>query len=338
MIKTRFTELFGIEKPIVQGGMQNLGLSGLASAVCNAGGMGTINITCYATIDEFEADVLKTIELTGGKPFIVNISLVPDLSKGEEILKYIDICAKHHVAAIEFAGASPANFPAGDKILNFMEPCKANGIKVIHKSPNAKVAESMMKKGADVITIAGYEVAGHPSMDGIGTMVIANKVAALGKKYGVPVLAAGGIADGRGLAAALALGVDGVVMGTRFVATKECPISDNHKQFILDHSEKDTMIIQKSIHNAARVANNMAARLTEEMEKRGTTLQELMTVISGKNSKAAYKNGNVDGGLFALGPVMGIINDVPSIQEMMDRMIEDAENVIQDINENMIIR
>ena len=318
MIKTKFTELFGIEKPIVQGGMQHLGIADFASLVSNAGGMGTMNITCYPGIDEFHEDIIKMKELTD-KPFIVNISLVPDLTKGEEIFQYIDVCAREQVAAIEFAGASP---------VEFMPACKEAGIRIIHKSPNAKVAASMARKGADVITIAGYEVAGHPSLDGIGTFVIANKAAAVCGEYGVPVLAAGGVADGNGLAAALALGAQGVVMGTRFVATKECPISDNHKQWLLEHTEKDTVLVQKSIHNAARVANNLAAKLTLEMEARGTTLQELMTVISGKLSRQCYKNGNIDGGIYALGPAMGLIRDIKTVQELMDGMVDEAEAVI----------
>ncbi|KMW08798.1 NAD(P)H-dependent flavin oxidoreductase [Enterocloster citroniae] len=318
MIKTKFTEMFGIEKPIVQGGMQHLGIADFASLVSNAGGMGTMNITCYPGIDEFHEDIIKMKELTD-KPFIVNISLVPDLTKGEEIFQYIDVCAREQVAAIEFAGASP---------VEFMPACKEAGIRIIHKSPNAKVAASMARKGADVITIAGYEVAGHPSLDGIGTFVIANKAAAVCGEYGVPVLAAGGVADGKGLAAALALGAQGVVMGTRFVATKECPISDNHKQWLLEHTEKDTVLVQKSIHNAARVANNLAAKLTLEMEARGTTLQELMTVISGKLSRQCYKNGNIDGGIYALGPAMGLIRDIKTVQELMDGMVDEAEAVI----------
>ena len=318
MIKTQFTEMFGIEKPIVQGGMQHLGIADFASLVSNAGGMGTMNITCYPGIDEFHEDIIKMKELTD-KPFIVNISLVPDLTKGEEIFQYIDVCAREQVAAIEFAGASP---------VEFMPACKEAGIRIIHKSPNAKVAASMARKGADVITIAGYEVAGHPSLDGIGTFVIANKAAAVCGEYGVPVLAAGGVADGKGLAAALALGAQGVVMGTRFVATKECPISDNHKQWLLEHTEKDTVLVQKSIHNAARVANNLAAKLTLEMEARGTTLQELMTVISGKLSRQCYKNGNIDGGIYALGPAMGLIRDIKTVQELMDGMVDEAEAVI----------
>ena len=186
----------------------------------------------------------------------------------------------------------------------------------------------MARKGADVITIAGYEVAGHPSLDGIGTFVIANKAAKACAEYGVPVLAAGGVADGKGLAAALALGAQGVVMGTRFVATTECPISDNHKKWLLQHTEKDTVLVQKSIRNAARVANNLAAKLTLEMEARGTTLQELMTVISGKISKQCYKNGDIDGGIYALGPAMGLIDDIKPVQQLMDDMVAEAEAVI----------
>lgn len=318
MIKTKFTEMFGIEKPIVQGGMQNIGWPEFAARVSNAGGMGTINVTCWSSPEEFAEGVAEMNSLTS-KPYIVNISLVPDLTKGPEIMKYIDVCAKGGVAAIEFAGADPSEF---------MPACKEAGIRIIHKSPNAHVARRMWEKGADVITIAGYEVAGHPSLDGVGTMVIANKVAGM---VDCPVLAAGGIADGKGLAAALALGCDGVVMGTRFVATTECPISDNHKNYILSHGEKDTVIIQKSIHNAARVSNNMAAKLTLEMEKRGTTLKELMTVIAGRISRECYKNGNVDGGLFAAGPAMGLIDDVVPVQELMDRMVAEAEAAINGV-------
>lgn len=315
MIKTKFTEMFGIEKPIVQGGMQNIAWPKFAALISNAGGMGTINVTCWDSPESFEEGVKEMKDLTD-KPFVVNFSLVPDLTKGPEIMKYIGVCGKYHVAAIEFAGADPSEF---------MPACKEAGIKIIHKSPNAHVAKRMWEKGADVITIAGYEVAGHPSLDGIGTFVIANKVAA---ECGCPVLAAGGVADGKGLAAALALGAAGVVMGTRFVATEECPISDNHKKWILNHGEKDTIIVQKSIHNAIRVSNNMAAKLTAEMEKRGTTLQELMTVIAGRISRQCYQDGNVDGGLFAASPAMGLIHDIRTVAQLMEDMVIEAEGAI----------
>jgi nitronate monooxygenase len=312
MMKTRFTDMFGIKYPIVQGGMQHLGVPEFASVVCNAGGIGTLNITCYANPEEFHEAVKEMKRLTD-KPFIVNISLVPQLTKGEEIFRYIDVCIEEGVAAIETAGADPSEF---------ISHIKENGIKLIHKTPSAKIAKRMEEKGADAITIAGYEVAGHPSTDGIGTMILANKVAST---CNIPVLAAGGIGDGKSLAAALALGCEGVVMGTRFVATTECPISDNHKKWVVSHGERDTVLIQKSIKNMARVSNNMAAKLTLEMEDRGTTLQELLNVIAGRISRECYKNGNVDGGIFAVGPVMGIINDVKPVQQLMDEMVAEAE-------------
>ena len=311
MIKTKFTEMFGIERPFVQGGMQWLGVPAFASLISNAGGMGTVNITCFPSVDAFSEALDEMNELTE-KPYIVNISLVPDLTKGDEIFKYIEVCAAHKVAAIEFAGAGPDRF---------IPVAKEAGIKIIHKCPNANVAKRMEEKGADVITIAGYEVAGHPSQDGIGTFIMANKVASI---CSCPVLAAGGVADGKGIAAALALGASGVVMGTRFVATKECGVSDNHKQWLLEHSERDTVLTQKSIKNMNRVANNMAAKLTLEMEARGTTLEELMGVISGKLGKKAYETGNVDGAIYALGPAMGLIND-PSDIKTVAQLMEDLE-------------
>lgn len=325
-IETKLTKMFGIEKPIIQGGMQHIGVPAYASLFSNAGGMGTINITCYKSPEEFADGVAEMNELTK-KPWIVNISLSPDLTKGDEIMKYIDVCARGKVAAIEFAAASPEMF---------IPACREAGIKVIHKSPNAHVAKRMEEKGADVVTIAGYEVAGHPSKDGIGTFVIANKVASI---CDCPILAAGGVGDGKGLAAALALGASGVVVGTRFVATTECPISDNHKRWIIEHSERDTVLVQESIKNMMRVADNTAAKLTIEMEKRGTTLKELMSVISGKRSKDGYQDGNVDGSIYAVGPVIGLINsmsDIKPVGQVMDEMVDEAYEIITRLKGNFI--
>ena len=315
MFKTRFTELIGIEHPIMQGGMQHLGVPQLAAAVSNAGGLGTINITIYPEMDDFRAAVKKTKELTD-KPFAVNISLAPGLNMGEKIHQYIDVCGEEGVKVIETAGQNPSEF---------VSHIKEAGIKLIHKCPGVKYAKKAENFGADAVTIVGYEVAGHPGLDELGSFILINRVA---ESVSIPVLAAGGVADGKGLAAALALGAQGVVLGTRFVATTECPISDNHKEWLLEHTEKDTVIIQKSIHNAARVANNMAAKLTLEMEKRGTTLEELMTVIAGRLSKKCYKNGDIDGGIYALGPAMGLIDDNKPVQQLMDDMVAEAEEVI----------
>ena len=316
-MKTRMTEILGIKYPIMQGGMQHLGVPELAAAVSEAGGLGTINVTIYPDPEDLRK-AIKEVKAKTDKPFAVNISLIPSLHPGQELFDQVKVILEEGVTAVETAGASPQELA---DVLN----AHKDQVKWIHKAACVKHAKKAESMGADLITMAGFEVAGHPHTDGVGTMVLANRTA---REVKVPVLAAGGIADGRGLLAALSLGCEGVVMGTRFVATTECPISDNHKEWLLEHTEKDTVIIQKSIHNAARVANNMAAKLTLEMEKRGTTLEELMTVIAGRLSKKCYKNGDIDGGIYALGPAMGLIDDIKPVQQLMDDMVAEAEEVI----------
>ena len=315
-MKTRMTELLGIKYPIMQGGMQHLGVPELAAAVSEAGGLGTINVTIYPDPEDLRK-AIKEVKAKTDKPFAVNISLIPSLHPGQELFDQVKVILEEGVTAVETAGAA-------QELADVLNAHK-DQVKWIHKAACVKHAKKAESMGADLITMAGFEVAGHPHTDGVGTMVLANRTA---REVKVPVLAAGGIADGRGLLAALSLGCEGVVMGTRFVATTECPISDNHKEWLLEHTEKDTVIIQKSIHNAARVANNMAAKLTLEMEKRGTTLEELMTVIAGRLSKKCYKNGDIDGGIYALGPAMGLIDDIKPVQQLMDDMVAEAEEVI----------
>lgn len=249
-MKTKLTELFGIKYPIVQSGMQWLAVPQLASAVCNAGGIGTINVTSWPTLEEFGDALDEMNELTGGKPFIVNISLAPTQRlDAEEIRKTIKLCGDKHVAAIETSADDPREF---------IPDIKGAGMIHLHKCPNYKVSMSMERKGVDAVIIAGYEVGGHPSADGVGTFVISRRCAADLK---IPVIAAGGVSDGHGLAAALALGTSGVAMGTRFVNTTECPIRPNHQQWIIDHTEKDTVLAQKTIGSMMRITKNNAALL-----------------------------------------------------------------------------
>ena len=218
-MKTKLTELLGIKYPIIQTGMQWLAVPKLAAAVSNAGGIGTINVTCWPDLNDF-ADALDEINSLTSKPYIVNISLAPTQRLDEsEILKTIKLCADKHVAAIETSADDPRNY---------IKAIHDGGMLHFHKCPNYKVSMSMERKGVDGVIIVGYEAGGHPSADGVGTFVIARRCAADLK---IPVVAAGGIADGHGLAAALALGADGVGMGTRFVNTTECEISDNHRQW-----------------------------------------------------------------------------------------------------------
>ena len=195
---------------------------------------------------------------------------------------------------------------------------------------------SMERKGVDAVIIAGYEVGGHPSADGVGTFVIARRCAA---DLSIPVVAAGGVADGHGLAAAISLGAAGVAMGTRFVNTTECPIHKNHQQWIIDHTEKDTVLAQKTIGSMMRITKNNAALLANEIEARGlangydTTriLKEQMPVISGQKTKAAFQNGDVGSATFCTGMVMGLIHDVVPVKELLDRMVAEAEATVKEM-------
>lgn len=311
-MKTKLTEMFGIKYPIIQGGMQNLGVPKFASAVSNAGGMGTINIATFPSVEAFRDAVKEMNDLTD-KPYFVNISLVPNLNRGDEIFRYIDVCAEGGVKAIETAGASPDPY---------IKAIKDAGIKLCHKTPTVRHAVRMEQKGADMITIAGYEVAGHPSEEAVGTFVLLNKTA---QSLSIPVLAAGGIADGRGLAAALAMGADGVVMGTRFAASLECPMHQNFKDLLVASQENQTVLIQKSIHNMARVLGTDASRKCLEMEAKGATLEELMTVIAGKITKKCYETGDTANSIFAVGPAVGLIHDVKSVKDIIEDVVAEAE-------------
>jgi NAD(P)H-dependent flavin oxidoreductase YrpB (nitropropane dioxygenase family) len=258
-------------------------------------------------------------ELTN-KPFCVNVSLVPSLALGEATYQQFDVIFEENVKVVETAGASPQAFAS---------IIKKSNVKWIHKAASVKHCKKAEDMGADIVTVAGYEVAGHPGMDGVGTIVLANKAA---QALSIPVLAAGGIADGRGLVAALALGASGITLGTRFVASKECAIHDNFKAWIVQASENDSILCQKTIKNMVRVANNRAAKKCLEMEARGADLEELMTVISGKIAKACFASGDVDDCMFAVGPAAGLINEIKSVQEIIDGIVAEAETTLARLN------
>ena len=222
MIQTKMTQLLGIQHPIMQGGMQHLGTPELAAAVSNAGGLGTVNVTIYPELEDFRAAVRQMKSLTD-KPFAVNVSIPPDVNPGDKTGDYLKICAEEGVKIIELAGGNPAPFAP---------VIKGYGMTLIVKMAALKHAKKAQSVGADMVTIVGYEVAGHPGMGELSSFVLANKVS---HELDIPVLLGGGVADGYGLAGALSLGCAGVVMGTRFVASTEAVISDAHKQWIVDH-------------------------------------------------------------------------------------------------------
>lgn len=320
-MKTRMTELLGIQYPIMQGGMQHLGVPELAAAVSEAGGLGTINVTIYPDPEDLRR-AIRDVKAKTNKPFAVNISLIPSLHPGKELFDQVAVILDEGVAAVETAGASPQELA---DVLNQHK----DQVKWIHKAACVKHAKKAESMGADIITMAGFEVAGHPHTDGVGTMVLANRTA---REVKVPVLAAGGIADGRGLLAALSLGCEGVVMGTRFVASRECWIHQNQKDWIVAAAENETVLCQKTIRNMVRVANNDAAKKCLELEAKGASLEELMSVISGKLGKAAYESGNVNDGMFAVGPACGLIHEVESCKEIIDGMMKEAQEQLACLN------
>ncbi len=315
-MKTRLTELLGIEFPIIQGGMQNLGVPTLAAAVSNAGGCGTINRTIYSGNEEFRNAVQEMKSFTN-RPFIVNISLLPDISVGNDVRETIRICGEEGVRAIETAGTNPKD------LVPYVHEA---GIIHIHKVPGARYALSAEKAGCDAVTVAGFECAGHPGKEEISSLVLTNKSARICR---VPIIAAGGYADGRGLAAALALGAEGIVMGTRFVATKECTVHGNFKKWIVKSSENDTVLCQKSIRNMMRVANNDCAQKCLILEQEpGITLEKLMPVISGSHSLSAYETGDVNSGLFPVGNAIGLINDIPTVKGVIDGIMREYRETL----------
>ena len=314
-MKTRMTELLGIQHPIMQGGMQWLGVPELAAAVSNAGGLGTINASCYPEPDEFRAAIRKTRELTA-KPFAINLSLTPETTIGERTLQNIVIAGEEGIGIIETAGR---NF------VDLRPAIQDAGMIHIHKCTSLAHALKAQACGADMVTIISYEGAGHPGPDELGGFVLFNEVA---NALTIPVLAAGGIADGRGLVAALALGCEGVVLGTRFVACTDCWIHPNFKQVIVDAGEKATMTCQRSIKNMCRYYRNAQSAKALETELNGGRLEDILPLVSGRLGKQCYQSGDTEGCCFSIGTTAALIHDIKSAREIVDDIMSGAGTVI----------
>ncbi|MBI2060345.1 MAG: nitronate monooxygenase [Nitrospirae bacterium] len=315
MLRTQLTDLLGIRHPVIQGGLQWLATAELASAVSNAGGLGTICALSFGSADEFRSE-LKRMKDRTDKPFCVNLSMLPMMGDNEVYGMYIDILIEEGVKVVETSGRSPEAF---------VPQLHGAGIKIIHKVPAVRFAKKAEGVGADAVTLVGFECGGHPGLDDVTSLILIQKAA---KTLKVPVIAAGGYTDGRGLVAALALGASGVLMGTRFVATKECIVHPNFKEWMLKAQETDTMIVERSIRNPARVRRNKAAEDVLELEKQGATLADLLPHIAGKMGLEAYRSGDLDKGVIACGQAVGLVDDVPTVKELMDRIIGDAENTM----------
>jgi nitronate monooxygenase len=318
MIKTRITEFFGVERPIVQGGLMWIARAELTSAVANAGGMGFMTALTYPDPEDLRAEIKKCHRLTD-KPFGINLTFLPTLTP-PDYPGYIKVCIEENIKFIETAGRNPDQY---------MDQIKSAGIKVLHKCTSVRHAIHAEKIGCDAIGIDGFEAAGHPGEDDVTTLIL---VPLTRDAINVPLVASGGFADGRGLAAALMLGADGINMGTRFVATREAPVHDNVKQAILDRSERDTRLIMRTLKNTERVMANDAVEKVLEIERRPgpTQIEELVPFVAGRVGKEMLLQGQMNIGTLAAGQCMGLIRDIPSCKELLDRIMEQAEAMIKD--------
>ncbi len=315
-MKTRFTEMFGVEHPIVQGGMQWVGRAELIAAVANAGALGCLTAFTQPSPEELTKEINRVRDMTD-KPFAVNFTILPTL-KPVPYAEYMDAIIQSGVKIIETAGNSPKQF---------MPSLKEAGIKVIHKCTSVRHAVSAQKVGVDAVSIDGFECAGHPGEDDTPGLILIPRAADV---LDIPIVASGGIADGRGLAAALALGAEGVNMGTRFMATKEAPIHDNIKNKIVAGSELDTTLIFRSLRNTSRMFTNSVSEKVVSMEADGKKIEEIGPVASGQRGRLVYETGDEEAGVWSAGMCIGLIKDIPTVAELVSRTVADADAIIQD--------
>ena len=311
--KTRLTEMFGVETPICMGGMTGVGYGELVAAVANAGALGFITAHMFKSGEELLAEIEKTKKLTD-KPFGVNLTLLPSINP-IPYDEYREAIIHSGIKIVETAGRAPT-----DHLPRFKE----HGVKVIHKCTSVRHAVSAVNKGVDVISIDGFECAGHPGEDDVGLIVL---LPATVDAVDVPVIASGGMADGRGLAAAIALGADGVNMGTRFCATVEAKIHENVKKKIVENNELDTVLVGRSLRNTARVAKNdisvQVAEIQKDPTKSFADVKELMAGVRGREN--VLRDGDMDGGIWTTGQSQALIHDIPTCQELVSNIMKQFE-------------
>lgn len=316
-MKTRITELLGIEYPIVQGGMMWVGTADLAAAVSNAGGLGMITALSFPTPEALTQEIARCRSLTS-KPFGVNVTILPAI-KPPPYEEYVKAIIASGVKIIETAGRNPEPF---------MAAFNAAGIKVIHKCTSVRHALKAEAIGCAAVSVDGFECAGHPGEDDVTNLVLIPAVAARVK---IPLLASGGIANGYQMAAAFALGADGINMGTRFVATREAPVHEKIKQAMVDADERQTALIFRTLNNTARVFKNKIAEevLAIEAKDGATDFAELQPLVAGTRGRVAVlEEGDVNGGVWAAGMVIGLINDIPTCEVLLKRMVAEAREAV----------
>ena len=314
-LRTPITELLGIEHPVVQGGMMWVGRAELASAVSNAGGLGILTALTQPTPDALRGEIDRCRAMTD-KPFGVNLTFLPSVNP-PPYAEYRRAIIESEVRIVETAGNNPQEH---------IDEFKSHGLTVLHKCVAVRHALSAERMGADVISIDGFECAGHPGEDDIPGLIL---IPAAADKVKIPMLASGGFGDGRGLVAALALGADGINMGTRFIATKEAPVHEKVKQFLVSNDERSTRLILRQFKNTSRVsANSVSSKVVEILKNPDAVFEDVRELVVGSKGRIALETGDLDHGLITAGQVQGLIHDVPSCRELVERIVGDAERII----------
>jgi NAD(P)H-dependent flavin oxidoreductase YrpB (nitropropane dioxygenase family) len=314
VLRTRFTETFGVEHPIMQGGMQWVGRAELVAAVADAGALGVITALTQPTPEDLVREIRRCRELTD-RPFGVNLTILPSINP-PPYAEYRDAIIDSGVKIVETAGANPQeHLPA----------FQAAGVKVIHKATSVRHAVKAQSIGVDAVSIDGFECAGHPGEDDIPGLVL---IPAAASRVTIPLVASGGFADGRGLVAALALGAEAINMGTRFLCTAESPVHDRIKQELVANDERSTELIFRTLRNSARVVRNSVSREVVEIERQGGTFDDVRHLVAGARGRRVYETGDPEAGIWWSGVAQGLIDDIPSVGDLVTRIVGQAEELI----------
>ncbi|MBF9151973.1 NAD(P)H-dependent flavin oxidoreductase [Novosphingobium jiangmenense] len=323
-IRTRITEMLGIEHPIVQGGMMNVGYAELAAAVSNAGGLGIITALTQPTPDALRDEIERTKAMTS-KPFGVNMTIFPTVNS-PDYRAYAQAIIDGGVKIVETAGTQA--------VREIWEMLKPHGVTILHKCTAVRHALSAERAGCDIISIDGFECAGHPGEDDIPGLIL---IPAAADKVKIPMLASGGFGDGRGLVAALSLGAEGINMGTRFCATVEAPIHDNVKQAYINNDERGSFLIFRNFKNTARVGRSeVSEEVVRRLSKPDAKFEDVQELVNGRAGKQLLETGDLTKGVFWAGMVQGLIHDIPTCQQLIDRIVGDAETIIRGRLEGMV--
>ena len=317
LMRTRITESLGIEFPVVQGGMQWVGIAEMASAVSNAGGLGILTGLTQPSPKDLVNEIERCREMTD-KPFAVNLTILPTI-KPVPYQEYAQAIVDSGIKIVETAGRNPEPF---------LPLFKSAGIQVIHKCTSIRHALKAEKIGCDMVSVDGFECAGHPGEDDVTNMILLPLAA---QRLKIPFLASGGLGDGKGLAAALAMGADGINMGTRFMVTQEAPIHENVKQKMVEATELDTSLIYRTLSNTARVFKNSVAEQVIEVESKpgATQFDDIQSLVQGAKGRELFDTGDLDKGIWSAGMIVGLIDDIPTCNELITRIVAEAEEIIK---------